>query len=79
MLSAFLPKTKVLDIFGKNLFEDKSLLTLFKELLGIKNFKPFECVGTPEEVKLAMEKICKKGEFNRTPLLVLYKNEIRRT
>lgn len=41
-------------IFGNNLYNDKSLETLFKELLWISGIKPFECVGTNEEVVLAM-------------------------
>jgi len=73
-LAAFLPKEKVLDIFGKNLFEDESLISLFEELLGIKNFKPFECVGTPEEVKEALKKISEKGEFDDTKVVSSYKN-----
>jgi hypothetical protein len=31
-------------------------LSLFKELLGIQGIKPFECVGTNEEMVLAMKK-----------------------
>ena len=68
-LAAFLPKKEVLGIFGQNLFEDKSLLTLFEELLGIKNFKPFECVGTPEEMKLALSKVAQNKEFNKDFLI----------
>lgn len=68
-LAAFLSKKEVLDIFGKNLFEDESLLPLFEELIGKRNFKPFECVGMPEEVKKALEKISAKGEFNDTFLI----------
>lgn len=78
LLSAFLSKKEVLDIFGKNLFEDKSLLFLFKELIGVRNFKPFECVGTPDEVKVALDLTYKKGEFDETTLMDFYKNEIRR-
>ncbi|MDO8583119.1 MAG: hypothetical protein Q7R51_01160 [bacterium] len=73
-LVAFLPKEKVLDIFGKNLFEDESLIPLFEELIGVKDFKPFECVGTPEEVKEALEKILGRGEFNDSILIKHYKN-----
>jgi len=68
-LAAYLSKEKVLDIFGKNLFEDESLLILFEELLGIRNFKPFECVGTPEEVKEALGKITEKREFDKDFLI----------
>ncbi|OGH24188.1 MAG: hypothetical protein A3B47_04995 [Candidatus Levybacteria bacterium RIFCSPLOWO2_01_FULL_39_24] len=73
-LAAFLPKKEVLAIFGKNLLEEKSLLPLFEELIGIRNFKPFECVGTPEEVKEALERILGKGEFNKTILVKHFKS-----
>lgn len=54
MLSAFLEPGKVEGIFGGNLFEDEDLLLTFEELLGLKNIKPFDCVGTVEEVLLAL-------------------------
>jgi hypothetical protein len=74
LLSAFLSKKEVLGIFGQNLFEDKSLLKTFKELLGLENFKPFECVGTPEEVNEALDKISEKGEFKNSFLMKFYAN-----
>lgn len=73
-LSAFLSKKEVLNIFGKNLFDNKSLLPLFEELVGVRNFKPFECVGTPEEVKEALKKILEKGEFEETFLIKHFKS-----
>lgn len=75
LLSAFLPKKEVLGIFGNNLFEDESLLSLLKELLGLKDVKPFECVGTPEEVASALSEIAKKGEFKETPLMRFFLNK----
>lgn len=53
-LAAFLSKKQVLGIFGENLFQKKSLLPIFQELSGEKRFKPFECVGTPEEMRAAL-------------------------
>lgn len=73
-LAAFISKKEVLDIFGKNLFEDESLIPLFEELIGVRNFKPFECVGTPEEVREALKKILAKGEFNETILIKHFKS-----
>ncbi len=79
-LSAFVSKDELLEIFGKNLFNDKALLSLFKELLGIKEFKPFECVGTPDEMKIALDKTYKREDFNRAPLMEFFiKNEITRS
>jgi len=72
LLAGFISKEELLVIFGKNLFEDKALLKTFNELLGLENFKPFECVGTPEEVKEALEKIAEKEEFSKTPLMEFY-------
>ncbi len=54
LMSAFLPKEKIVTIFGKNLYENTELLSTFKALLGITATKPFECVGTPEESELAL-------------------------
>lgn len=65
-LYPFLKEKEILKIFGENIFENKKLLPIFERLLGLKNFKPFECVGTPKEAKKAIElslkKIKKKGE-----------------
>lgn len=69
LLAAHLPKTEVLRIFGKNLFDDASLLPLYRQLLGLEGFKPFECVGTPEETKEAFAMIRKRGEFKDSAVL----------
>jgi len=71
-LSAFLPKASVLDIFGKNLYADEALLPTFKMLLGHEGFKPFECVGTPEEMKVAMMLAHKRGEYDADPAMSWY-------
>lgn len=71
-LAVFLSKDEVINIFGKNLLDDKNLLLLFEELVGIRNFKPFECVGTPEETREALEKIINKKEFDESFLIKHY-------
>lgn len=53
ILYPFLNEEKLIKIFGKNLFEDKSLLPIMQELTGEKRFKPFECVGTEKETLAA--------------------------
>lgn len=52
-LAAFVNRPELIKIFGENLFAKKELLPLFQELWGEKRFKPFDCVGTPTEVKAA--------------------------
>lgn len=54
LLSAFLTKKKLVKIFGKNLYEEAELLPTFKDLLGVGNIKPFDCVGTFEESQAAL-------------------------
>lgn len=56
ILSPFLYKEKLVDIFGEDLFERKDLLKTFIELTGNGDNKPFECVGTYEEVNYALSK-----------------------
>lgn len=53
LLSAFLPKKEIVNIFGRNLYEDKILLPLFKDVLGFGKMKPFDCIGTFEESQTA--------------------------
>ena len=56
ILSPFLYKEKLVNIFGEDLFERQDLLKTFIELTGNGETKPFECVGTYEEVCFAISK-----------------------
>ncbi len=75
-LAAFLAKEEVVNIFGKNLFADPSLIDTYKELLGVKDIKPFDCVGTPDEVKLAFYLAHKRGEFNKDIIMQMFEKEV---
>lgn len=63
MFSACMSKKRVIEMFGKDLLTDSSLLPLFVDLGGRGGLKPFECVGTFAEVQEALERIQEKGEF----------------
>ena len=56
ILSPYLYKEKLINIFGEDLFEKENLLETFIELIGKGNNKPFDCVGTYEEVNFAVSK-----------------------
>ncbi len=75
MLAAFLPKSTLLDIFQKNLFEDQELLPMFRELLGLEGQKPFECVGTPEETFAALLLADERGEWERSAVMKMFHEE----
>lgn len=53
MLAAFLSEERLVEIFGANLWENEELLEDWEKLLGVIEQKPFECVGTVEEVQFA--------------------------
>jgi hypothetical protein len=53
MLYPFIGKESAVKIFGKDLFDDRSLLPLMLELCGRAGCKPFECVGTLQETLAA--------------------------
>jgi len=57
ILSPFLSKEKLISIFGKDLMADDSLRPVYEELNGTAAVKPFECVGTVEEVRACMEAV----------------------
>ena len=57
ILSPFLSKEKLIAIFGKDLMADETLRPIFEELNGTAPVKPFECVGTVEEVRACLEAV----------------------
>jgi len=58
----FLEKKELLKIFGRDIFQNKKLLLTMKELLGQGRVKPFECVGTKRESRLAFSLSLKKAK-----------------
>lgn len=77
LMAAHLKKDAVMKIFEKNIFEDASTIPLYKQLLGIEGFKPFECVGTPEETREAFRMIKERGEFEGSPVMAAVNSLIR--
>ena len=72
MLAPFLPKEELVAIFGKNLFDDATLLPFFDQLTGIADEKPFDCVGTIREVNLALCETIRQSDETRLPLILDY-------
>lgn len=54
MLSAYLPQNEIRDIFGVDMLNDETMMELFEQLTGLVDDKPFECVGTRDEVNVAI-------------------------
>ena len=79
LFAAFLPEKTLHDIFGKNLFDEESLLPFFRRLLGLEGFKPFECVGTPEETKAAFLLAEQRGDLNDSKAMQVFLKEVKPT
>ncbi|HPE40840.1 MAG TPA: hypothetical protein PLI77_07110 [Bacteroidales bacterium] len=62
ILSPFIEDSKMIQIFGEDLLNKEQLITFFDELTGIAPNKPFECVGTIDEVNEALHMIIKSRE-----------------
>ena len=74
IMRPFLSEEELNKVFGTNLLNKESLDKDFRELVGIDENKPFECVGTREEVNAALIKCIKDG--NDSMLIERYKDQI---
>jgi len=72
ILSPFIPMIELVHIFGKNLFDFPQMLGYLKELTGIDEVKPFECVGTIDEVNAALHLFISRHKHEKLPLLIDY-------
>lgn len=70
MLSPFLETTTLVSIFGENLLEKESLVPLLNQLAGIAAEKPFECIGTIDEVNSALAYLSSLYQEKELPLLL---------
>lgn len=73
ILSPFLAPDELISIFGEDMYANKEMLSTFEELLGYAETKPFECVGTYNEVRYAVSLVINSND-NLPYLLDYYKN-----
>lgn len=69
ILAPFLERDELIDIFGRDLLDDAELKLYFDQLTGKEETKPFECVGTRDEVNEAIA-IIKEKYKNDLPILL---------
>ena len=74
ILSPFLSREEVKEIFGTDMLEDKTMQSTMEQLVGIQEEKPFECVGSRDEINTALvmtiDRLEKDGE--KLPYLLKY-------
>ena len=70
ILSPFIPPQQLDTIFGKNMLDDPEMRQFFDELTGHAETKPFECVGTIDEVNTALSMAVERWYPNHRPALL---------
>jgi hypothetical protein len=75
-LAPFLPKPRLLSIFGRNLLDDDSQAAGFDALLEYQDHKPFECVGEGAEARAAMYALSQRPEWQEDALVARFIREI---
>lgn len=77
ILSPFLSSQEIMDIFGRNMLQDESMKSTLEQLVGIQEEKPFECVGSRDEINTAVVLTIQRMEREREelPILLSYYKE----
>lgn len=76
-LAPFMPKTRLVRIFGRNLLDDMEQAGGFDALLEFQDHKPFECVGEGRESRAAMATLAARPEWNEDALVKRFIQEIQ--
>jgi len=71
-LAPFMPKPRLLAIFGRNLLDDASLAPEYDALLEIEGHKPFECVGEGRESRAAMAALAASPAWREDALVARF-------
>jgi len=75
-LAPFMPKTRLLKIFGRNLLDELVLAPAFDALMEYKDHKPFECVGEAQESRAAMYALSQKPEWSEDAVVKRFAEEL---
>lgn len=74
ILSPFLSQNELEEIFGRNMLSDVDMKETLDQLIGIQEEKPFECVGSRDEINtaicLTIDHLARQGEH--LPALLSY-------
>jgi hypothetical protein len=76
-LAPFLPRERLVQIFGLDLLADPTQLDGYRELLGLRGHKPFECVGDIQESQVALQLVVSGGQWQASSLLAQLHHEVQ--
>jgi hypothetical protein len=75
-LAPFMPKPRLVGIFGRNLLDDPEQVAGFDALLEYQDHKPFECVGEGRESRAAMAALAQRPEWREDAIVKRFAREI---
>ncbi len=75
-LAPFLPKAKLVPIFGRNLLDDATLAPGFDALIEWHATKPFECVGEAQESRAAFAALAARADWREDALVARWVSEV---
>jgi hypothetical protein len=75
-LAPFMPKPRLMAIFGRNLLDDPAQAPGYDALLEFRDHKPFECVGEGRESRAAMAALAARPEWREDALVKRFAREI---
>ena len=75
-LAPFMPKPRLMSIFGRNLLDDPAQVGGYDALLEFRDHKPFECVGEGRESRAAMAALAARPEWREDALVLRFVREI---
>lgn len=78
-LAPFMPKTRLVRIFGRNLLDDSEQAGGYDALLEFQDHKPFECVGEGKESRAAMATLAARADWKEDVLVKRFASLIQPT
>jgi hypothetical protein len=75
-LAPFMPKPRLMAIFGRNLLDEAEQAPGFDALLEYRDHKPFECVGEAAESRAAMAALAALPTWREDALVARFAEEI---
>jgi hypothetical protein len=76
-LAPFMPKPRLLNIFGRNLLDETEQTAGFDALMEYQDHKPFECVGEGKESRAAMNLLAASASWREDAIVARFVREIK--